>query len=300
MTARLVRSLAILTAIAAFPSGAFPRLVSSQANLARGNIVGKVFGSEKGVPQPGVVVIAHHISSDQRFYSQPTDSQGNFFFGNVPAGVYAFSLGYQGAEYAVEEHVDGRSDLDFVLRPSFRLVGEKAFLIQEEAEAESKPPAPDTKETGEEPRLERGENATVEPSIPSSEETSAVSQASDLLQSRSYAEAASAFSQYFRTEHMDKFTIALAIYCDHDNITRVVADSGGSEQLFILPHDDQTGRSCYGVFWGIFDTHSAAERATVGLPAAIRRPDSRPIPIYRLIRGKPSTAIDAREQVGRI
>lgn len=296
MTTRLVPSLLVLVVTAVFLSTAFPRLVSSQAELARGNIVGKVFGGDEGVPQPGVVVIAHHIPSDQRFSSQPTDSEGNFFFGNVPAGVYLFSLTYQGAEYAVGEYVDGRSDVDFVLWPSFRLKGEKAFLVQEEAESE--PPAPVTRETREEPPLERGQNASVAPSISSSGETSALTEASELLQSRSYSEAASAFRQYFRMTHFDKFTIALAIYCDDDNITRAVGDSRGSEQLFILPSENQTGRSCYGLFWGTFDSHSAAQRAIGGLPAAIRRPDSRPIPISRLMRGRPSTAIDARQKVG--
>ncbi len=66
-------------------------------------------------------MIAFHTPTNHRFLSQPTDNQGNYLFGNIPAGVYPFSLAYQGTEYAVQEQVDGRSDVDFVLRPSFRL-----------------------------------------------------------------------------------------------------------------------------------------------------------------------------------
>ena len=291
MRVRLFRSLLVLMAIAAFASSAFPRPIPSQTKLARGNIWGKVLGKDQGEPLPGVVVIAFHTPTNQIFSSQPTDNQGNYLFGNIPAGVYSFSLAYQGTEYAVQEQVDGRSDVDFVLRPSFRLVGEKAFLIKEDPEPE--PPAPVVRETVDEQPVERG--ASEAPSIPSSGESSALSQASALLQSKSYSEAASAFREYFRAAHTDKFTVALALYCDQGNLTRAVENSGDSAQLFILSNESQPGRSCYGVFWGVFDSHSAAEQAIGGLPTAMRRPDSRPIPISRLIYGKASTAIDTLE-----
>ena len=278
----------LLVAIVATTCVAFSHLVLAQTEVARGNVWGRVVGNDMQ-PWPGVVVVAQHVATDRRFSSKPTDSQGSFFLGSVPAGVYIFSLDDGGAEYSVEPYVDGRSDVDFVLHASFRIVGENAVLFRDEADV----PAPVAEKEGEEPRLERGQAVEPQPisteQVGSSGEISPLAEAGQLLQSERYSEAATAFGEYFQTSHFDKFTIALAVYCDYNNISRAVEDSGASEQLFILARGYPGGQACYGVFWGTFDTHADAQHAIGEVPAAVRQPDSQPIPISRLLQGRPST-----------
>jgi hypothetical protein len=98
-----------------------------------------------------------------------------------------------------------------------------------------------------------------------------------------FPEAAAANLQRLRSTASNKFTIAVGVYCDPGNVARAYQNSGSSEQLIILPYNYQ-GRSCYRVFWGIFDTQALAERNYSSVPSAIRAPDSIPFPVSRLIR----------------
>jgi septal ring-binding cell division protein DamX len=98
-----------------------------------------------------------------------------------------------------------------------------------------------------------------------------------------FPEAAAANLQRLRSTASNKFTIAVGVYCDRDNVARAYQNSGSSDELIILPYTYQ-GRSCYRVFWGVFDTQAIAERSYSSVPSAIRAPDSIPVPISRLIR----------------
>ena len=80
----------------------------------------------------------------------------------------------------------------------------------------------------------------------------------------------------------DKFTIAVGVFCDTSNLSRVVQNSGGSKQLLVLSFDNK-GRSCYRVLWGIFDSRAEAQGAIASVPASVRARDSAPVPIARLI-----------------
>jgi hypothetical protein len=102
------------------------------------------------------------------------------------------------------------------------------------------------------------------------------------LKSGNYPQAAATFLGHLRRVGTDKFTIAVGVFCDTSNVTKVVKNSGGSEELLLLAFQDR-GRSCYRVFWGIFDSRAEAQRALGSVPAGVRARDSAPVPIGRLI-----------------
>jgi septal ring-binding cell division protein DamX len=102
------------------------------------------------------------------------------------------------------------------------------------------------------------------------------------LRNGNYPEAAATFLGHLRKVGADKFTIAVGVFCDTSNVERVVKNSGGSEELIVLAFDNR-GRSCYRVFWGIFDSRAQAQRAVGTVPAGVRARDSAPVPIARLL-----------------
>jgi hypothetical protein len=105
----------------------------------------------------------------------------------------------------------------------------------------------------------------------------------DQLEKGNYPQAAATFLGHLRKVGTDKFTIAVGVFCDTGNVSRVVRNSGGSEQLLLLAFNDK-GRSCYRVFWGIFDSRTEAQRAVGSVPNGVRARDSAPVPIARLLR----------------
>ena len=119
-------------------------------------------------------------------------------------------------------------------------------------------------------------------SRPSTSPGQPLAQGQQQLKSGNYPQAAATFLGQLRNAGTDKFTIAVGVFCDTSNLSRVVKNSGGSKQLLVLSFDNK-GRSCYRVFWGIFDSRAEAQRAIASVPASVRARDSAPVPIARLI-----------------
>ena len=119
-------------------------------------------------------------------------------------------------------------------------------------------------------------------SRPSTSPGQPLAQGQKQLKSGNYPQAAATFLGQLRTVGTDKFTIAVGVFCDTSNLSRVVQNSGGSKQLLVLSFDNK-GRSCYRVFWGIFDSRAEAQGAVASVPASVRARDSAPVPIARLI-----------------
>ncbi len=119
-------------------------------------------------------------------------------------------------------------------------------------------------------------------SRPSTAPGQPLAQGHQQLSSGNYPQAAATFLGHLRNVGTDKFTIAVGVFCDTSNLSRVVQNSGGSKQLLVLSFDNK-GRSCYRVFWGIFDSRAEAQRAIASVPASVRARDSAPVPIARLI-----------------
>ena len=109
-----------------------------------------------------------------------------------------------------------------------------------------------------------------------------MAQGAQQLRSGNYPQASAIFLRHLRSVGADRFTIAVGVFCDTSNVGRVVNNSGGAQELIVLAFDNQ-GRSCYRVFWGIFDTRLEAERAVGTVPAGVLARDSAPVPIDRLL-----------------
>ena len=113
--------------------------------------------------------------------------------------------------------------------------------------------------------------------------SSSMARSQELLQSGRIPEAANIHLQHLRSTGANKFTIAVGVYCDASNAGRAYKNSGNSEHILILPYSYR-GRSCYRVFWGLFDSEESARRNVASLPSALRSSDSVPVPVSNLIR----------------
>ena len=104
-----------------------------------------------------------------------------------------------------------------------------------------------------------------------------------LLQSGNLAAAARAFQQEISSGSGDKFTLALGLYCNEDNVSRLAASASGSSEIYVLPTSVE-GRGCYRVIWGLYDSREAAERAVASLPNGVRAGDIAPVAVSRFLR----------------
>lgn len=104
-----------------------------------------------------------------------------------------------------------------------------------------------------------------------------------LLQTGNIAGAARAFQQEISSGSTNKFTLALGLYCNEENASRLVASASGSNEIYVLPTSVE-GKSCYRVIWGLYDTRAAAERAVPSLPNGVRAGDVAPVAVSRFLR----------------
>ena len=137
------------------------------------------------------------------------------------------------------------------------------------------------------PTPKKQTTTTQKPSRPGTDQTnspSSMARSHELLQNGKIPEAANIHLQHLRSTNADnKFTIAVGVYCDTGNATRAYRNSGNSKQLIVLPYSYR-GRSCYRVFWGLFDSEESARSNAASLPTALRSPDSVPVSVSKLIR----------------
>ena len=103
-----------------------------------------------------------------------------------------------------------------------------------------------------------------------------------LLRRRDYARAADAFRDYLQYRASSRYTIAVGLFCDPSKAVEGAQDAGGAPHLILLivPY---RGRACYRVYWGLYDTLSAAEQAMSSIPAALRVAGQAPLPVSRLL-----------------
>ncbi|HSF19568.1 MAG TPA: DUF4388 domain-containing protein [Vicinamibacteria bacterium] len=84
------------------------------------------------------------------------------------------------------------------------------------------------------------------------------------------------------TTSATKFTIAVGLYCNEENVSRISSNLSETD-LYVLPTTIQ-GKRCYRVTWGLFDSQEAASEAMSSLPNGIRAGDAAPIAVSRLLR----------------
>jgi septal ring-binding cell division protein DamX len=68
-----------------------------------------------------------------------------------------------------------------------------------------------------------------------------------------------------------RYTAQLAVACKAETVERLVAASGGADDLYVLPAEVK-GASCFRLCWGSYATSDEAARAA-DLPAALRSSD---------------------------
>jgi hypothetical protein len=104
-----------------------------------------------------------------------------------------------------------------------------------------------------------------------------------LLRGGEFAAAARAFQGEISARGSDKFTLALGLYCNEENAGRLIANAGGSSEIYVLPATVD-GRSCYRVIWGLYDSRDDAEGAAASLPSGVRAGDVAPVAVSRFLR----------------
>jgi len=103
----------------------------------------------------------------------------------------------------------------------------------------------------------------------------------DLLRRGDYDAAAGAFVDYVRSSAAGKYAVALGTFCETENVRRQVERSGGAQGVFLLPVS-LSGRSCYRLLWGIYETYEEALRAVRTVPTALRARGQIPVALERL------------------
>jgi hypothetical protein len=104
-----------------------------------------------------------------------------------------------------------------------------------------------------------------------------------LLANGDLGAAARAFESEISSSAADKFTLALGLYCNEENVERLVGSAQASRDIYVLPTTAQ-GRACYRVIWGLYDSRAAAEEAKASLPGPLRSGDVAPVAVARFLR----------------
>jgi hypothetical protein len=126
------RQLLVVLCIATIALGSTPSLLIAQPESVTGRIAGRVYSKDEKMPLADVAVNALLITTNER-YASNTNALGSYVIQNVPAGVYALTLGYEGKEFPVEGHFDIRAGMKFLLEGCFELdlKSQKALLQSE-------------------------------------------------------------------------------------------------------------------------------------------------------------------------
>jgi hypothetical protein len=138
-------------------------------------------------------------------------------------------------------------------------------------------PPPEVQEPARPPLPAPARPAVAPPPAPSP-----IAQGHAFLRGGDYAQAADAFRDHLRRAGAGKFTIPVGLFCDTSNIAPLVQGSGDPEPLFLLSAP-RGGRSCYGLYWGLFDSRAEAQHALAAIPAALRAAGQAPIAVSRLL-----------------
>ena len=103
------------------------------------------------------------------------------------------------------------------------------------------------------------------------------------MRSGRYAEASAAFQESLRAHAASSYTVPVGLFCEEANIAELVKGPHRSEPLFIAA-SSRGGRTCYGVYWGLFPSHAEAQREFGSMPAGLRVPHQATLAVSRLLR----------------
>lgn len=100
-----------------------------------------------------------------------------------------------------------------------------------------------------------------------------LSDARAFLRSGRNAEASAAFASVLRSGK-GSYTVQLMVACVDETVQKAVA-AVPAEELYILPAR-YSGRECYRLCWGIYDSQAKASGAVNGLPVYFREGGAKP------------------------
>jgi hypothetical protein len=116
-----MRNILVLLCVATLTLGTYPQYLLSQSNTISGTLAGAVYTKGTRGALEGVTITARPITSNDSFYTQSSDTRGSYVISNVPPGIYAFTLEYEGIEYPVQGQFDARAPMDFLLETCFQV-----------------------------------------------------------------------------------------------------------------------------------------------------------------------------------
>lgn len=90
------------------------------APAARGSLAGKVIDKQTEALVPAVTIDAFALTSGEEF-RVVTDADGGYVVDDAPTSVYSFSLNANGNDYVVNERLDVRVGMPFLLESCFAL-----------------------------------------------------------------------------------------------------------------------------------------------------------------------------------
>ncbi len=103
------------------------------------------------------------------------------------------------------------------------------------------------------------------------------------MQQGDFELAAVAFMVHLRQEGSGMFTVAVGLFCDRNNVAAHVVNSGYAPEFFILSVP-RGGQTCFGAYFGLYDSREQAQAALEALPPAIRAPGQVVLPVSRIVR----------------
>ncbi|GMR24119.1 MAG: hypothetical protein BMS9Abin37_2621 [Acidobacteriota bacterium] len=123
----VVRIVAVIAGLASLAP-----VQSDAAAVARGSLAGKVFDKQTEALVPDVTVDAYALTSGEEF-RVVTDAKGGYVVEDAPTSVYSFTLAAGGEDYVVQERLDLRVGMPFLLESCFELDGETntAHVLEE-------------------------------------------------------------------------------------------------------------------------------------------------------------------------
>ncbi len=104
-----------------------------------------------------------------------------------------------------------------------------------------------------------------------------------LLRQGDFELSAVAFMVHLRQEGSGKFTVAVGLFCERNNVAAHVVNAGYAPEFFII-NVPRSGENCFGAYWGLFDSRDQAHEAIAALPRGIRAPGQFVLPVSRVVR----------------
>lgn len=118
---RLLRVTSALVCTMSLGFGPVAPSLLAQSGPATGRIAGLVVDEASGRALTGAQVQAKLITTNDVFTSRGTDNLGGYLITGVPAGIYALTVVHDGRAFPLNELIDARVGMEYLLEACFEL-----------------------------------------------------------------------------------------------------------------------------------------------------------------------------------